>query len=200
MPDYQQGKIYKITGGDETYYGSTALTLKERMWAHKSNYNRWTNGVVDRKCACFNLFDKYGFDNCPIELVEDYPCETKKELLIREDWYMDNNECINEKSAYTSKEKALEQMRQRHHDHKEEANKKSRQRYLDHKEEALEQRRQYREEHKEEINEKQLQNYQANKEAILEKKKEKIVCECGRTICKSVIARHRKSAFHLANI
>ena len=229
MPDYQQGKIYKITCGDETYYGSTAMTLRERMWLHKSNYKRWKNGT-DSKCACFNLFDKYGFDNCPIELVEDYSCETKKELLIREDWYMDNNDCINEKSAYTSKEEQLEQMRQRHQDHKEEENEKSRQWYQDHKEEASEKSRQrhqdhkeelneksrqwyqdhkeecnekgrqWHQDHKEEANEKSRQWYQANKEEISEKKKERFMCECGRLVQKTQTARHRKTERHLANI
>ena len=118
MPDYQQGKIYKITCGDETYYGSTVMTLRERMWGHKSSYKRWKNGKNNDRYACFNLFDKYGFDNCPIELVEDYPCQTKKELLIREDWYMDNNDCINENAAHRTKEEYLEKKRQYRQDHK----------------------------------------------------------------------------------
>ena len=184
MPDFQQGKIYKITHGDETYYGSTALTLRERMWAHKSKYKGWKKGVGSN-CRSYTLFDKYGFENCPIELVEDYPCETKKELIIREDWYIKNMACINEISAYTSKEEII---------------KKKRQRYLDHKEEISEQRRQHYQANKEDCNEKCRQYNQANKEAISEKKKERIVCECGRTVRKSDIAQHRKSAIHLAKL
>ena len=184
MPDYQQGKIYKITYGDEAYYGSTAMTLKERMYAHKSNYNRWKDGT-GRKCVCYELFDKYGFDNCPIELVEDYSCKTKTDLLMREDWYMDNNECINKNAAYQTKEEYLEQKLQYRQDHRQEAIDKSRQWHQDHKEDHNEQKRQH---------------YQANKEAINEKKKERFVCECGCLVQKTQTARHRKSAFHLANI
>tara|TARA_R110002126_G_scaffold160128_2_gene307658 strand:- start:2724 stop:3200 length:477 start_codon:yes stop_codon:yes gene_type:complete len=129
MPDYQQGKIYKITCGDETYYGSTAMTLRERMWAHKSNFKRWKKGVGGN-CRSFTLFDRYGFENCPIELVEDYSCETKKELDIREDWYIKNKECINEKSAHTSREEQLEQRRRWYQAHKEETTQKKKERVV----------------------------------------------------------------------
>jgi len=169
MPDYQQGKIYKITGGDETYYGSTVMTIKKRMQGHKSKYNQWRIKKASR-CAACDLFDKYGFDNCRIELVEDYSCQTKKDLLIREDYYMDNNICINERRANTSREQLYEK------------NKK------------------WRNANKDKFNKLNNQYYHAKKEAILEKMKEKIVCECGRKVCKSGIARHRRSAFHLANI
>jgi len=188
MPDFAKGKIYKIEVDGLTYYGSTATTLKKRMIKHKSGYKRWKNGIGSNYKS-FTLFDKYGFDNCQIKLVEDYPCQTKKELLIREDWYIKTMECINEKAAHITKEELREQTRQYYQDHKE-----------DNKEKRNETSRQYRQDHKEEINEKQLQNYHANKEAISEKKKERIVCECGREFRKSYIARHRRTAFHLANI
>ena len=199
MPDFANGKIYKITHGDETYYGSTALTLKKRMSLHKSSFKKWKDGTANN-CKSFTLFDKYGFDNCPIELVEAYPCETKKDLIIREDWYIKTMECINEIAAYTSKEEVKEQKRQHHLDHKEEHNEQSRQWHQDHKEEANEQRRQRYQDNKEATLVKKRQYHQANKEAISEKKKERIVCECGREFRKAYIADHRKSLIHLANI
>jgi len=180
MPNFANGKIYKITGGDETYYGSTAQTLEQRIQKHKGSYKRWKN-KTGSNCMSFTIFDKYGFDNCPIELVEAYPCETKKELLIREDWYIKTMECINKNSAYSSREENLEKRRQYHQDNKEEIKEK---------------KRQYRQDHKEEIK----QYRQDNKKAISEKNKEKIVCECGREYRKCDIARHRRTAFHLANI
>ena len=199
MPDFANGKIYKITHGDETYYGSTALTLKKRMSLHKSSFKKWKDGTANN-CKSFTLFDKYGFDNCPIELVEAYPCETKKDLIIREDWYIKTMDCINKNAAYTSKEEVKEQKRQHHLDHKEEHNEQSRQWYQDNKEEAKEQKRQWYQDHREEALDNRHQHYQANKEVINEKRKEKIVCECGRTVCKDGIADHRKSLIHLANI
>ena len=39
--------------------------------------------------------------------------------------------------------------------------------------------------------------YAANKDKIKECVSQKIICECGRTVIKNHLARHRKSAFHL---
>ena len=159
-------------------------TIKKRLSSHKANFKRWKNGTANN-CKSFTLFEKYGFDNCPIELVEHYPCETKKELLIKEQWYMDNNDCINEIASYTSREEYLESKKKWH---------------LEHKEEQREPKKQWNKSHKELICENKRKHYHANKEAILEKQKEKIVCECGRECRKSDISRHRRSEFHLAHL
>jgi len=90
MSIYQNGKIYKITC-DETkliYYGSTCKTLTERLSAHKCPVKEGNS-----KCATTKMI------NMKIELVENYPCESKKELLRREGYYIKNNECCNEKIA-----------------------------------------------------------------------------------------------------
>ena len=42
-----------------------------------------------------DVFDKYGPNNCLIELVEDYPCENEIGLRIREAFYILNNPCVN---------------------------------------------------------------------------------------------------------
>ena len=97
------GKIYKISVDGLTYYGSTIQSLKQRFSLHKSQYKRWKSGIkYESKCASFDIFDKYGIDKLTIELVEEYPCETKKDLLIREQYYHDNMVCINVKRAYSS--------------------------------------------------------------------------------------------------
>lgn len=86
MSDYQNGKIYIISCslGPEVYYGSTIQTLKKRMYFHKKM----------RYCSRL-IFEKYGFENCKIDLVEDYPCNSRKELEAREGWYIRNNVCVN---------------------------------------------------------------------------------------------------------
>ena len=35
MVNYHAGKIYKITGGDLTYIGSTTISLSQRLAQHK---------------------------------------------------------------------------------------------------------------------------------------------------------------------
>ena len=80
MLDYQNGKIYKITSQqtDDVYYGSTTLTLKQR----------WSSHICKIKLK---------YDDAKIELIELYPCSCKRELLIRERYYIENNKCINER-------------------------------------------------------------------------------------------------------
>jgi hypothetical protein len=96
MPDYQKSKIYKITGGGLTYYGSTVQKLSRRLRIHindKNYYNK--NGSVNQ------ILDT---DDYKIDLIEDYPCNTKKELLEREKWWIENNVCINKLTPIQTEE------------------------------------------------------------------------------------------------
>tara|TARA_R110002012_G_scaffold289624_1_gene482764 strand:+ start:54 stop:506 length:453 start_codon:yes stop_codon:yes gene_type:complete len=83
MVNYGKGKIYKIVDNtnNNVYFGSTTQTLKKRLKQHKS---------LD--CCSREIIKNGDYD---IFLVEDYPCNSKKELLSREGYYMKNNECIN---------------------------------------------------------------------------------------------------------
>ena len=94
MPDYQLGKIYKITGNGLTYYGSTTQKyLSSRLCEHCSKYRLYLKGkthfTTSFKC----------FENCNTEfqitLMELYPCNTKDELLAKERTYIEQNICVN---------------------------------------------------------------------------------------------------------
>ena len=79
--DYKNGKIYRIVC-EETglqYIGSTCSTLVKRLSGHKRN----------KRCACKD------FINPKIFLIEDYPCDRKDQLLMRERYHMENTECVN---------------------------------------------------------------------------------------------------------
>jgi len=83
MPDYQQGKIYKIvcnvTGN--VYYGSTIVpTLARRLAKHKEKYREYKAG----KCNYVTSFEIIDKNDYSIVLVELYPCNTRDELLMRE--------------------------------------------------------------------------------------------------------------------
>jgi len=120
MPDYTKSKIYKIVPtceyeeGDE-YYGSTTRPLSERMNEHRRNYKGkscyWSSQI---------LFDKYGIENCKIELVEEYSCENKEQLIKREGEIMRANKCINKrKEGRTPQEWELANWDKRQKDKKE---------------------------------------------------------------------------------
>jgi hypothetical protein len=86
MPDYSQAKIYCIKSSQtsEVYYGSTCKSLAKRFTVHKSDYK--TN-ITSKKILQYT--DAY------IELVEEFPCNNKQELCIRERFYIENNPCVN---------------------------------------------------------------------------------------------------------
>ena len=135
MPDYQNGKIYKLWSPqgteDEIYIGSTCDELYKRKYNHKQPTNN---------CKSKILFEKY--DDVRIELVEEYPCNSKAELNKKEGEYIKNNKCLNRNVAGRT--------------HKEycEDNKESIKEYLHH----------YQKEY-------YFKNYEKNKEKILERKK-----------------------------
>jgi hypothetical protein len=89
MNKYINGKIYKIidnTNGN-IYIGSTIKTLKRRLECH----------------ICMDCISKEIIKNgdYKIELIEVYPCNNDEELRKREQYYIDNNKCINIRNAYT---------------------------------------------------------------------------------------------------
>ena len=101
---YSKGIIYKITNNlyNETYYGSTIETLNQRMIAHKKNYNLFLKNKP-RWCQSFQIIMD---DNFKAEKIEDYPCNSLRELQKREDYYIINFDNINHKRAHnTSEEK-----------------------------------------------------------------------------------------------
>jgi hypothetical protein len=79
-PNYQNGKIYSIrTPHTEKYYiGSTVKLLCKRLTQHKSDAKLNKNIT-----KCHSLIH-LGFDDVYIELIENYPCNSKEELNRRE--------------------------------------------------------------------------------------------------------------------
>ena len=87
MPDYANGKIYKIVGEDgSTYYGSTTMSLYRRMNCHRNG-----NGKK-RTTAYYKIISKMDWE---MILVENYPCESRTELERREGTYIRENPCVN---------------------------------------------------------------------------------------------------------
>jgi len=98
MPDYLNGKIYKITNNvnDYIYIGSTIKSLNQRFSEHKSNYKLYLN-EKNRNVSSYKLFDKYDIENCRIELIENFPCDNRTELEQQESVYINKNKafCVN---------------------------------------------------------------------------------------------------------
>ena len=94
MPNYNNGKIYKLTDNTtkNIYYGSTCQLLKERISQHKKDYKGYLKGKRHYRKS----YDIIKNNNYTIELVEEFKSNNKKELLERERYYIENNNCINE--------------------------------------------------------------------------------------------------------
>ena len=182
MPeDYSKGKIYKLTAGDLTYYGSTAETLNDRFSKHK--YDAKRNVCITSK----KLFDSG--EEVKIHLIENYPCNSKVELEDREAYFIRNFECVNERIPRrniqewreNNREHLLEQMKQYRKNHKEDLAEYFKQYHKNNREVRLEKQKQYRE---------------ANKDKINAHRSEKIECECGAVVCRGDIIQHRKTQKH----
>jgi hypothetical protein len=130
MPNYQNGKIYKIvnTEGTLTYIGSTCQTLAMRKAKHHNNFKRWKNDK-NHFVTSFKVFDD-DEEGCQIVLLENFPCDSKIELEKRERHYIETMKCVN-KCRPTRSDKEY---------------------YKDNKEEILENTKRYREVNKDKIN------------------------------------------------
>ena len=155
MPDYSKGKIYKVVCSEtgNVYIGSTIHSLSKRLINHNYTSNRCeTRHFIDPK----------------IELIEEYQCETKEQLLWREREWIEKTDCVNNfRPIVTIKEKKEQRKR------------------LDYKRYELK---------KDIIKQKRNEYYHKNKERI----NEKFNCECGGKYQYNSKARHLKSKKHQA--
>lgn len=94
ISDYKNGKIYKITSPhtDKIYIGSTIQPLEIRLSKHRHDYKRYCDGRYNY-VSSLELID---CGDCKIELIKNYPCNSKKELEQEEYRIQNENEnCVN---------------------------------------------------------------------------------------------------------
>lgn len=188
MNDSRIGRVYKITSimGDEVYIGGTIQALNRRYTGHKSGYASYINGK-SKFVASYILFDKYGIDNCSIELIEEIPYEN---LKIRETYYIDSISNINRIRSYVTYDDLRKHNREYREKHNEEISIKAKERYKDNRDEILLQKKEYHQTNKENILTKKRLYHEENRDILLlrmnndyrDKGSVKITCDCG-TIC-----------------
>jgi hypothetical protein len=219
MTKCQNGKVYKIEplNGEEgdIYVGSTAKQyLSQRMTKHRTSYKYWKEGKASYITA-YNLFDKYGLENCSIILLETYPCNSKDELRAREGFHMRNLECVNkriegrtlaewrENNKEEMKEKIrewrilnpdkiIEASKNYYDNNKESIKDKSRDFYANNKERVAIYNKEYCEKNVEAIAKYKKEHYEKNKIRL----QEKITCECGSTCSRDGMSKHKKTLIH----
>jgi hypothetical protein len=164
MPDYNNGKIYKLWSpqGDDIYIGSTTQSLSIRKAEHKRNY------INDSVCSSKILFQKY--DDVRIELIEQFSCKNKQQLNKREGHYIRALVCVNRCVAGRTQKEYRE-------DNKEYYKEYDKQYRENNKEYLKEYHKEYNKEYYEKNKEKLREWYEDNKEKIKEhnqNKKEEI--------------------------
>lgn len=154
MTNYQNSVIYKLKKNDDyddlnIYIGSTC-NYKNRKYKHKQS-------CCNEKKKEYNypvyqvIRDNGGWDMWEMIPIEEYPCDSKRELEIRERHHIDLLRPILNRRVPTRNQK---------------------ERYENNREDILEKQKEWRKDNREEILEKKKQYYQNNREKIVEKAKQ----------------------------
>jgi hypothetical protein len=112
MNKYANSTIYKIFCKDanvhDVYVGST-VNYKKRMTRHKSNCNNINSKAYN--CFIYQFIRQNGnWDNFDHEIIENYNCNNKTELCIRERYWMEQHDSsLNSQRAYRTTDEALQQ-------------------------------------------------------------------------------------------
>jgi hypothetical protein len=185
---YDNGKIYKLQCNDGHFYiGSTTSLLKYRKRGHVLDSAKYPERKI------YNHINKIGWENVKIQLVEDYPCDSRKELIEREDYYIkkekeiNNQLCLNFNRSYVPLEEKKENMKKYYEEHKEDIIEKHRVYVKENEEHIKDYRKSYNKinserrsaytkeyvkQHPEETKETKKLYYEKNKEEITKKNME----------------------------
>lgn len=88
--------VYKISNGDVTYYGSTN-NFKRRMKDHRQCCNSEKSKLYNKKKYKI-IRENGGWDEFTKEIIENN-IDTQVKVRQREDYWIRNNECINQNNA-----------------------------------------------------------------------------------------------------
>ena len=180
---YHYGIIYKITNtiNSDIYIGSTTSDLETRMIKHKSDAKKRPD--ISR---FYTYMNEIGIDNFDIELVEEFPCESKEALQNREGELIREMGTLNHRIENRTRQEYDKEWKQNNRDS---INEKRRERRKANPEKTKEENIKNREYKK-----KYAENH---KEEIKAKLSQKVVCECGTTYTVGHKAEHMSSKKHL---
>lgn len=157
MVNYQNGKVYKIINDNNEiiYIGSTAEKyLSSRYAKHKLKS-----------------------PNHKIILIQNYACNSKEELCMREQEVIEeHSNLLNKVKAYQTKEQRKEygneKSKEYYDKNKDTINKKRKEYYKNYREHIKQYNKEYHEKNKNELNKKSKEYYENNKPLLRQKQKE----------------------------
>ena len=136
--------------------------MKDRLRKHKSHYKRFLKGL-GRNVRSFDIIKNNDYK---IELLENCDIKTKQELIERERFYIENNECLNKNIPGRS--------------------------YKEWRIDNKDYQKQYRIDNKDKIKE----YYITNKDKINIKRIQKVDCECGGKFSFNNKSQHLRTTKH----
>ena len=164
---YLDGKIYKITCDeiDKIYVGSTCGKLEARLRGHRSDHTNYLEG----KGGYITSYEILKFPSAKISLIESFSCESKDDLLRREDEWIDYYKDIrvNKFRAYTGLNEK-EYRKDYYQENKEYFTQKFKEYYESHREEQLQYKKDYYQENKGYFVQKFKERYESHREDILQ--------------------------------
>ena len=120
-----EGHIYIWFCNDspDLFYVGGTIDIRERMIKHKSDYNK------NKEIKLYTIArENGGYDNFTYEVVDTHACETKKDLRIHEQLWIDKLQpSMNSKKAHKTQEqtkKELKEYHKKYHEKKSEERKK----------------------------------------------------------------------------
>jgi len=119
-----------------------------------------------------------------IELIEDFPCERKEQLLRREGEVIRASECVNIRIAGRTDAEYYKDNAERYKRYRQEP---------ENAEKIAQYQKQYRKDHVEKAKQYSAEYRKAN----AAKNKQKVVCECGATVTRGCLTKHRKTTKHI---
>lgn len=192
------GRVYKIivNCSNEIYIGSTKQECRARWQDHKDQYNTYKRNKRS-KVSVYDLFEKYGIDNCKIILIREYDVVDKYHLHALEQLWINRLKPINTQSAFR-----IDSLYRKYRYKKN--IEKNRNCAIEYYQKHLEKNPNYNQERYEKALERNpnycKELYQKRLEKNINFYKEKIICECGLEIVKNSISRHKKTKIHQSRL
>jgi hypothetical protein len=187
--DYSKTLIYKLVHKDDLensniYVGSTT-DFRKRKWSHKSKCNN-PNSKRHHLKVYENIRENDGWDEWVMLEIEKFPCQDKREADARERYWCEFYKSELNMQVPGRKTEEMKELSKKY--------------YQEHQEKKLEYQNQYYLDHKEEKKKYQNQYGEKNFEKITAQKKEKVICDCGKSMRRTSLSRHKKTTCKSINV
>lgn len=189
----KQAYTYKLVSKDpsitDCYVGSTT-NLRHRKFNHKGRCNDPKREQHHYKVYQF-IREHGGWDNWEMVMIESFP------FINRDDQRKHERKAFDELKPTLNCDVPCRTVKEWCEDNRDSLLAKKREYHHANRGEILVKKREYREANRKQIAAKGREYRKANKQAISIRTSEKIQCECGSTLTRHCIPRHRRTKKHM---